>query len=135
MKHGSKGEYSPEAFEVIVDLLKEQEKTILAQSKHSEIAEEESNNISLSDFFSFRLLISTRLIKFLYFWGVIGITIVSWNLFMKDQLLIGILSIIVGNAVWRLICEMVIIFFRMNKQLAQLCLTHQELKRSIHNPN
>lgn len=133
MEHGPKGDYSPKVFEVIVDLLSEPEKAFPAQSEHLGIVKEDNNHMTLSDFFSFRFLISTRLISVFYFLGAIAITIVSWIFFMKDLLLIGIISIIVGNLLWRLTCEMAIVFFRMNEQLAQLSLIHQELKRSTNN--
>lgn len=125
--HGLKGEYSTETFDVIVDLLKEQEETNPPKSEHIAYVEEE--NKSLKNFFSFRFLISSHIIEVVYIIGIIGITVVSWNVFMRERLLIGILSIVVGNLVWRLTCETAITFFRMNEKLCQLSLIHQELKR------
>lgn len=47
---------------------------------------------------------------------------------MRERFGLGILVIIVGNLIWRLVCETAIIFFRMNKQLGMI---NQELKRGL----
>ncbi len=75
-------------------------------------------------------MISSKLIQSFYIIGAITVSIVCWILFMKNQLAVGILSIIVGNLFWRLACEIATIIFRMNEQLS---LIHQELKRSTNN--
>lgn len=127
--HGPKGECSTEAFDVIIDLLKEQEETSSSHLEQIEYVEKKSNNKTLKDFFSFRLLISLQIIEVLYIIGAVGITVVSWNVFLRERLLLGILTIIVGNLVWRLTCETITTFFHINAKLHQLSLIHQELKR------
>ena len=66
-----------------------------------------------------------------YSWRI-GITVASLNVMMRKQFFIGFLCVIVGNLIWRLVCETAFIFFRINEQLGQLGLIHQELKRSVN---
>jgi len=108
-------------------LLYDREISIPMQTEFIE-AKEANNNITIGGFFSFQFMISSKLIQIIYILGAIGITIASFIIIMRERFWIGILSIIVGNLVWRLVCETAIIFFRMNEQLG---LIHQELKRSI----
>jgi len=125
-----RGDYSEETFEIIYNILLEQGEGIPAQTKQEEIIKEESNTMTLGGFFSFQFMISAKLIQSFYIIGAITVSIVCWILFMKNQLAVGILSIIVGNLFWRLTCEIAIIIFRMNEQLS---LIHQELKHRTNN--
>ncbi|HWQ41281.1 MAG TPA: DUF4282 domain-containing protein [Desulfosporosinus sp.] len=123
-------DYSEETFQLIYNILLEQGENGSQQTEQVEITKEETTTMTLGGFFSFRFMISSKLIQGFYIIGAITVSIVCWILFMKNQLSVGILSIIVGNLFWRLACEIAIITFRMNEQLA---LMHQELKHSTHN--
>ena len=63
-----------------------------------------------------RLINNPRLVQIIYFLGACALTVLSLVLFMRNSFWIGILSIIVGNLFWRLICN-VILFFLMHDQL------------------
>ena len=77
-------------------------------------------------------MISSKLIEIIYALGAIGITVGSLQVhMMRERLWTGILVIIVGNLIWRLVCETAIIFFRISEQLGQLALIRQDLKRSV----
>ena len=122
--NNKRNEYTAKTFTVIQHILQERGVEIPPQSEFIEITEEENKNMTLGGFFSFQFMISSKLIQIIYILGAIGIT-VSSLVFMRERFWIGILGIIVGNLVWRLVCETAIIFFRMNEQLG---LINQELK-------
>lgn len=118
-------EYSTKAFEAIHDILLERGQIIPPQKEHLEKAEKRNDNMTLGGFFSFQFMISSKLIQIIYILGAVGITVASVVSMSGRSFWIGILGIIVGNLVWRLVCETAIIFFRMNEQLG---LINQELK-------
>jgi len=117
-------EYTDKTFVVIHDILEERGVTIPQQSEFIE-NKEENNNMTLGGFFSFQFMISSKLIQIIYILGAIGITVGSVLSMSGRSFWMGILGIVIGNLVWRLVCETAIIFFRMNEQLG---LIHQELK-------
>jgi len=120
-------EYTAKTFTVIHDLLLERGIDIPLQSEFIGFTEEANNNMTLGGFFSFQFMISSMLVEIIYALGAIGITVGSLFL-MRERFPIGFLSLIVGNLVWRLVCETAIIFFRINEQLG---LIHYDLKRVI----
>ena len=122
--------YSKQTFDIIYNTLLEREENASPHTEQIESTEQDNTIITLGGFFSFRYMLSSRLIQSSYILGAFAVTIVSWILFMRNQLLIGLLSIIVGNLFWRLVCEIAVIFFRTNEQLG---LIHQELRRNSHN--
>ena len=80
-----------------------------------------------SDFMSFRTLISTAWIKVVYAVGAIVITIASLGTLVAGSrqfggagVLIGLVSLVAGNILWRMICEAAILFFSMHEQLVTL---------------
>ena len=87
-------------------------------------------------FFSFRTMISTTLIKIIYVLGMIGLTIFGIVMIgqatqsgygsVNNALLIGIAVIVLGNMLWRLICEWWILLFSMYDILGSI---EKELKR------
>ena len=124
-------EYSKESFDIIYNTLLKRGENVSPQTKHAEtIKKEEINKMTLRKFFSFEFMMSSKLIQSAYIVGAFAVTMISWILFMRNELIIGLLSIIIGNLFWRLACEVTIIFFNMHEQLGSI---HQELKRSIDN--
>ena len=84
---------------------------------------------SIAEFFTFRTLISTSLIKLTYFVGAISIILFSINAhnnhreiygYRSDSLFSTILIIIIANVLWRVICEVSIMFFSMHEILASI---------------
>ena len=120
-------EYTNKTFIVIHDILLERGVDIPLQKEFIETTDvDASDSMTLSGFFSFRCMISPSIIKIIYILGAIGVTISS-IVFMSGQFFwMGIMGVVIGNLVWRLVCETAIIFFRMNEQLGQL-VTLQEL--------
>ena len=121
-------EYSEKTFVVIHDILLNDRGVSVPMQKEFTETEQENNNMTILGFFSFQTMISSKLIQIIYVLGAFGITFAS-SFIMREQFLYGILGIIVGNLVWRLICETAIIFFRINEQLGMI---NQELKRSVN---
>jgi hypothetical protein len=121
-------EYSQETFDIIYNILLERGDYGSPQTEQVEI-EKGNNKLTLGGFFSFQYLISSKLSQSSYIIGAFAVSIVCWIIFMKNPLLVGILSIIIGNLLWRLACEMAIIIFRMNEQLGSI---HQEVKQTIN---
>jgi magnesium-transporting ATPase (P-type) len=120
-----RNEFSKETFEAIYKMLMEREENDSPQSMQVETTKEK--NLTLEGFFSFQFMISSEWIQILYIIGAITVTMVCWILFMGNELLMGILSIFVGNLFWRLACEIIILFLRMNEQLGVI---HRELMHS-----
>jgi hypothetical protein len=91
-----------------------------------------------SNFISFKKFISTFLIQILYVIGVIFITISGLSKLFEKQsdmfgysvlennALLGLLIIILGNLLWRLVCEASIVIFSMHDTLSAI---EHELKR------
>jgi hypothetical protein len=86
-------------------------------------------------FFSFRTMISTTLTKIIYVLGMIGITISGIFMVVQAiesrygsdmQILLGIGLILIGNLLWRIVCEGWILLFSMHDILFSI---EKELKR------
>jgi len=85
----------------------------------------------MKDFFGFRKMVTTGLIKLVYFLGFICIT-VGGIIFMFVDVLgegggIGVVSIVTGliivlfgNLIWRIACEGIILRFAMHSMLADI---------------
>ena len=76
----------------------------------------------MKDFLEFRKMISIQIIKILYVVGAVAITIGGIvMLFVGDNLaLLGIGVLIIGNLLWRVICEGWIIVFSIHDILSSI---------------
>lgn len=76
----------------------------------------------MRDFFGFRKMISTLIIKILYVIGTLILTIGGIALpFIKDDLILpGIGALILGNLFWRIICEGWILLFSIHDILGSI---------------
>ena len=80
----------------------------------------------LQQFLSFDKLIGTKLIKILYFVGLIGIILGGFaSLIAGFQIGIGavvmaIIGTLAGILFWRFICEIYLLFFRMSDDLRDI---------------
>ena len=109
----NRNEYSNVAFEVIEEILKE--RNVQIKPIREPIENQKENDGS---FWSFDKMISGTLIKILYWLGVIGIIITGALMFQDDDtILLGIGLIIVGNLIWRIVCEGIIIIFKIFEKL------------------
>ena len=92
----------------------------------------EQGRYGFADFMSFKKLISGVLIQFVYAIGVACIIFSGIETFVKkkhgffsvvnseNQVLNGLMLIVVGNILWRLLCEAYIVIFRMHDLLVSI---------------
>ena len=71
----------------------------------------------MRDFFAFRTMITGSVIQVVFVLGLIGIVIGSIGAIASDQAAAGILILIFGGLYWRILCELLIVVFRMNSSL------------------
>jgi len=77
----------------------------------------------IGGFFSFRFMISTQLIKLIYVLGILALIVLGWNYINKgyeEFQLIGWGIIILGNLVWRIVCEGWILLFSIHDILGSI---------------
>jgi len=79
--------------------------------------------VNWADYFSFKIMITLNIVQVIYILGAIGtsLTGIAW-LFSGFGMgiighFIGLLIIVFGNVMWRVWCELLIVFFRMNETL------------------
>jgi hypothetical protein len=74
----------------------------------------------MADFFAFRTMIAAGFIQAIFVIGLLGILIVSLGAISNDQALGGLLILVLGTLYWRVVCEVFIVFFRMNATLTAI---------------
>ncbi len=72
------------------------------------------------EFFEFKMMVSSILIKVLYALGVLVITIGGLISLFGGEFLTGLGAIIFGNLFWRLICEAIIVVFSIHDRVASI---------------
>jgi uncharacterized membrane protein HdeD (DUF308 family) len=74
-------------------------------------------------------MISTALVKVIYALGLIGITVSGIVMIMRatqerqtsgEQILVGVAVIVLGNLLWRLVCEGSIVIFSIHDILGSI---------------
>ena len=76
-------------------------------------------------FLSFRAMVTPHVIRVLYYFGALVITVAGiFSMFSNP--FIGVAVIAVGNLLWRMFCEAIILFFSMHDILASI---ERELRR------
>ena len=69
----------------------------------------------LVDFFAFKLFITKPFIRIIYVVGVLGLIFSSfYAMFSISQVLWGIMLLVLGNIVWRIICEVEMVVFHIH---------------------
>ncbi|MFX0203341.1 MAG: DUF4282 domain-containing protein [Candidatus Hodarchaeota archaeon] len=150
-RQNDRTKYPEEAFEAIRQIFEERGEKIPSQlpiRKTLPIRRGEEIESERGGFFSFRTMISPIAIKIIYVLGMLGLTsggivmIVmgldlmgsgaeKLNIFgsqtpFNKQILIGIALIVLGNLVWRFLCESWILLFRICDILGSI---ERQLKR------
>ncbi|MGE5693368.1 MAG: DUF4282 domain-containing protein [Candidatus Zixiibacteriota bacterium] len=131
-REDDRSKYSDEAFEAIRLLLTERGQIVKTQpSSQNEVVRRNEGG----GYFAFRKMVSFSLIKIIYALGMIGMTIAGIFLLIPSaqnrndsggKFLIGLVLIILGNLVWRIICETWILLFSMHEILGSI---DRELKK------
>jgi len=69
----------------------------------------------LIDFFAFKLFITKPFIRIIYVIGVLGLIFSSfYAMFSIGQVLWGIMLLILGNIMWRIVCEVEMVVFHIH---------------------
>lgn len=85
--------------------------------------ENRNQSFNWGDFFSFKAMIALKIIQILYLLGAIANTIAGFlYLFFGMGMdntgrIIGLLILTAGNIFWRVWCELIIVFFRINETM------------------
>jgi len=125
-RENDRAQYSEEAFEAIRLLLEERGETVVPQRQTTHVQPVDGG---IGDFFSFRTMISTALVKVIYALGLIGITASGIVMIVRatrerqafgEQILVGIAVIVLGNLLWRLVCEGSIVIFSIHDILGSI---------------
>jgi hypothetical protein len=95
----------------------------------------------IREFFGFRKMIAGRLIKIIYLLGALAVTIFSFVLMFAPvlfrggvyfpgggrpveiyiaRIITGVVVLIIGNVIWRIVCEYSIILFSMHEGIWKL---------------
>jgi hypothetical protein len=74
----------------------------------------------VTDFFAFRTMIASRFIQVVFALGLAGIVVMFLGAAANDQVLLGLLLLVFGALYWRVLCEVFIVFFRMNDTLTAI---------------
>lgn len=116
-------EYVTEVFEVIAELLVERgaEVPVIESEQDEAQAPASAPGIdSNGGFLSFRKMVSVELIRGLYILGAMGVTAFGVTVILGGQFFGGLLVILVGNILWRLICEAGILLFSIHETLISI---------------
>jgi len=100
-----------------------------------------TNNSSFHDFIVFKKFISTKLIMFVYAIGSLYITyrglitivkrgrsLLGISTDFSERLLLGLAIIVIGNLIWRVICEGLSVLFMIHDSLFSI-------EKGLHNKN
>ncbi len=88
----------------------------------------------IGDFFALRTMISGTVIQVIFVVGLIGIVIGAIGAIAKDDTLLGILVLVFGALYWRVVCEFIIVVFRMNGSLNAIRANTASLAPALPSP-
>ncbi|MBS3814286.1 DUF4282 domain-containing protein [Candidatus Bipolaricaulota bacterium] len=77
----------------------------------------------MSKFLNFNNLITTSIIKGVYLLGALAITIISFLGMTQDMsgsVFAGLLGLVLGNLMWRVFCENIIVLFSIHDTLSSI---------------
>jgi Domain of unknown function (DUF4282) len=74
----------------------------------------------MGDFFAFRTMIAAGFIQVIFVIGLAGIVLASLGAIANDQAITGLILLAFGTLYWRVLCEVFIVFFRMNDTLSAI---------------
>jgi len=79
-----------------------------------------SSNTVLADFFAFRRMITPVLIQVMFWIGVIVCVVIGIGLLISAGREAGLLVLLLAPLYVRIVCEIMILFFRMNETLTEI---------------
>lgn len=78
------------------------------------------NTNFIVDFFSFRKMVSSFIVKILYVIGLISYTFTGIGVIIGWNFMVGLLILVGGNLAWRLFCEAAILLFSIHHELVRI---------------
>lgn len=75
---------------------------------------------SVNEFFSFRRMLIPTLVRFIFWIGVAAVIVMGFINFFQTLWLQGLILIILGPLVVRMVCEYVIVLFTINDTLTDI---------------
>ncbi len=90
-------------------------------SSNKVATQKSSVSTKFDDFFLFRAMVSPFLIKIIYFLVAVVITALGAHIYIsKKDVVLALLLIVVGNLLWRITCEVSILFFSVHERLTSI---------------
>jgi hypothetical protein len=88
----------------------------------------------IKNFFGFYKMVSTKILISIYIIGALAIIAFGINLITQGgiNIIAGLLVLLLGSLVWRIICELWILLFKMYDLLKKVKEYLQNLSDSIH---
>lgn len=84
---------------------------------------------SIGEFFAFQIMLSGVLVKISYIigmvlislWGIVmTFSVIDFGIGAKRQFVEGVFILLLGNIMWRLICESAVVLFEIHKSLISI---------------
>jgi len=72
------------------------------------------------DFLTFRLMVTPIIIQVVFWLGIIGIVLSALAQFTSRSPLVGLLTLVIGPLLWRVLCELYILLFRIHNSLSDI---------------
>lgn len=126
-KKNDRNEYTEEAFEAIRQILEERDGNPIPHQNQPP-KNIYATNTQSGGFFSFRTMVSRTLIQFIYILGAFGLSIYGIILIANATkshgagglVVTGLGILLLGNLVWRIICEAWILLFNIHDVLVSI---------------
>ena len=74
----------------------------------------------MRDFLTFRSMLTPMVLRLLFWLGLIAVVYTAVMHFMDKQMMDGLLTLLIGPVVVRVVTEFLILFFRMNETLTEV---------------
>lgn len=74
----------------------------------------------MMSFFKFEEMITLKIVQAVYVLGVVIIILLAIGCLIEKNAIYGVAVIIIGNLVWRLLCEAIVVQFRIHEALTSL---------------
>ena len=104
------------------DLVEESDEFAFSRSK----MKKQFGSSGLMDFLSFRTMLLPLIIQIIFWLGLLAAVVYGIYLMTSGAVVGGLLYILVGTLGWRIYCELMIVFFRINDTLTEIKNTLQQ---------
>ena len=128
-------DYREEAIQIAKCVATDRGIELIKKSIPDYIEQNDQIEASQFGFFNFNWMISTYLLQFLYVVGLIVITVVSIYLIVNGveqeqcfSIGLGAVLLIFGNILWRILCELWILFFSIHDLICEIAI---KLRRKL----